>query len=185
MFRSCKTSSRQAGEQADKPPAAPATAYEKTLARAFRLLAAKPRSVAQLRERLLEKAAAEAVEPVIARLLELGYLNDEKFAASFAHSRLTVKPLGRTRLRQDLQRKKLDKQTVEQTLAAAYEEQNEESLIDRTLEKRLRLKGAPTSRAESKKLFDYLLRRGFGYDIVSRKVRALGNKTNFDEESAE
>ena len=181
MFRQRKTSS----EPANLAAATAGTPYEKTLARAFRLLAAKPRSVAQLRERLLEKAAAEAVEPVIARLLDLGYLNDEKFAASFAHSRLTVKPLGRTRLRQDLQRKKLDQQTVEQALATAYEEQSEESLIERTLEKRLRLKGVPSSRAESKKLFDYLLRRGFSYDIVARKVRALGNKANFDEESAE
>ncbi len=181
MFRSRKSTS----QQADKPPEAPKTAYEKTLARAFRLLAAKPRGVARLRERLLEKADEPIVEQVIARLLELGYLNDEQFAASFARSRLSFKPLGKTRLRQDLKRQQLDDTTVQQALENAYEEQSEESLLDRTIEKRLRLKGAPASRAESKKLFDYLLRRGFGYDIVSRKVRALGNKSNFDEESAE
>ena len=181
MFRSRKNTS----QPDDKPPATPQAAYEKTLARAFRLLAAKPRSVAQLHERLLEKADAETIQPVIARLLELGYLNDEQFAASFARSRLNMKPLGKTRLRQDLQRKQLDKQTVEQALTNAFEEQSEESLIERAIEKRLRLKAAPSSREESKKLFDYLLRRGFSYDIVSRKVRALGNKSNFDEESPE
>lgn len=180
MFRLRKSSQ----QDADKPPAAPATAYEKTLARAFRLLAAKPRSTAQLRERLLEKAAPETVEPVIARLLELGYLNDEQFAASFARSRLNMKPLGKTRLRQDLQRKQLDQQTVEQALTNAFEEQSEESLIDRAIEKRLRLKAAPNSREESKKLFDYLLRRGFKYDLVLKKIRALG-KLATDEETME
>jgi SOS response regulatory protein OraA/RecX len=35
----------------------------------------------------------------------------------------------------------------------------------------VRLKGAPTDREEAKRLFDYLIRRGFGYDLVIRKVR--------------
>ena len=179
MFRN----RRQTPEKSDAPrPASPQTPYEKTIARAFRLLAAKPRSTAQLRERLLEKAEPDIIEQVIARLTELGYLNDESFAASFAHSRLTMKPLGRTRLRQDLQRKKLARPIVEQVLEQAYEEQSEESLIERAIEKRLRLKGAPSSREESKKLFDYLLRRGFSYDLVIRKVRAAGQPDISDEE---
>jgi regulatory protein len=160
-------------EKPAKPAAAPQTPYEKTLARAFRLLAAKPRSVAELRERLLEKAAAESVEQVIARLSELGYLNDEQFAASFANARLTLKPLGRTRLRRDLQRKKLAPPVVEQALTEAYQEHDEEALIERAIEKRLRAKGLPTSREEAKKLCDYLLRRGFGYDLVLKKLREL------------
>lgn len=165
----------QASEHLPMPTTAqPQTPYEKTLARAFRLLAAKARSVAQLRERLLEKAEPEVVDQALARLVELGYLNDQEFACSFANSRLSYKPLGRTRLRQDLQRKQLSKQDVEQALETAYTEHSEEALIDRAIEKRLRLKGAPTSREEAKKLFDYLLRRGFNYDLVLRKIRALG-----------
>lgn len=156
----------------ERPPAVGQTPYEKTLARAFRLLAAKARSVADLRTRLLEKAESEIVEQVLARLVELGYLNDAEFARGFANSRLSYKPLGRTRLRQDLQRKQLSKQVVEQALETAYTEHSEEALIDRALEKRLRLKGTPNSREEAKKLFDYLLRRGFSYDLVLRKVRA-------------
>lgn len=181
MFRSRKNPS----PTTDKPPATPAKAYEKTLARAFRLLAAKPRGVAQLRERLREKADEPIVEQVIARLLELGYLNDEQFAAGFARSRLSFKPQGQRRLRQDLKRQQLDTPTVEQALETAYEEQSEESLIDRTIEKRLRLKGAPTTREESKKLFDYLLRRGFGYDLVMRKVRAASQQSISEDKENE
>ncbi|MBK7597696.1 MAG: RecX family transcriptional regulator [Acidobacteria bacterium] len=71
--------------------------------RGLRLLAYKPRTVAEMRERLNEKEWAEeqVVEQVITRLMELGYLNDEQYAASFAGSRLTARPLGRTRLRRD------------------------------------------------------------------------------------
>jgi regulatory protein len=149
------------------------TLYERTFERALNLLSYKPRSVAEMRSRLMEKDWAEqsVVDQVIARLEELGYLNDEQFAANFASSRLTAKPLGRTRLRRDLRRKKLSSETIESALDEAYEQQSEEELIERAINKRIRLKGAPATRQDAKKLFDYLIRRGFSYDLVIRKVR--------------
>lgn len=161
------------------------TPYEKTMERALKLLSFKPRSIAELRERLLEKIWAEeaVVDQVIARLIELRYLNDEQFAANYASSRLTVKPLGRQRLRRDLQRKKISPAVAEQTLDQIYEGRAEEELIDRAIAKRLRLKGAPTTPEQSKKLFDYLMRRGFSYQLVLRKVRqaAKGIESSIDE----
>jgi SOS response regulatory protein OraA/RecX len=46
-------------------------------------------------------------------------------------------------------------------------------LIDRAIEKRVRLRGKPQTRAEAKKLFDHLLRQGFTFELVSEKVRAI------------
>lgn len=159
------------------------TPYEKTMNRALRLLSFKPRSVAQMRERLLEKEWAEAhiVDQVVARLIELRYLDDEQFAASYASSRLTIRPLGKTRLRQDLQRKKLPREVTEQTLAQIYDGDAEEQLIDKALASRLRLKGAPITPEAAKKLFDYLMRRGFSYDLVRRKVREAGKGVDTSE----
>ena len=155
----------------------PVSIYEKLMERALNLLSYKPRSSEELRGRLREKdwAEEEAVNQVLARLEELGYLNDEQFALSFATSRLSAKPLGPTRLRRDLQQKKLPPETVEETISEIYATQSEEELIDRALEKRIRLRGRPATRQEAKKLFDYLLRRGFNYDLVLRRLRELGN----------
>jgi regulatory protein len=157
--------------------------YEKTLARAFNLLSAKPRSIAQLRERLLEKAWADeaTVTRVIARLQELGYLNDEKFAEQYANSRLSTKPLGRARLRRDLQRKKISSTVINQALEDVYTTHDEDALIDQAIAKRTRLRGKPTTREEAKKLLDHLMRLGFSYDLVSRKVR----ETNWSDDSEE
>ncbi len=154
-----------------------ATIYEKTMGRAINLLSYKPRSVAEMRKRLLEKDWADqaTVDQVIARLEELGYLNDEQFAAGYAASRLTLKPLGRARLRRDLQRKQLSSQTVENALDEAYTTRGEDELIETAIDKRTRSKGRPATREETKKLFDYLIRRGFSYDLVIRKIRELGN----------
>ena len=81
----------------------------RTFARAVKLLAAKPRSVAELRERLLQgKGADEAiVDVVISRLREYGYLDDERFAFSYASYKVKQKPIGRRRLERDLKMKKV------------------------------------------------------------------------------
>lgn len=156
--------------------------YERTMKRAFNLLSAKPRSLAELRERLMEKtwAESEVVERAIARLQELGYLNDQQYAEQFATSRLTIKPIGRSRLRRDLQRKKLSTTVINQAVENVYESHDEEALIDQAIAKRTRLRGKPTTREESKKLLDHLLRQGFGYDLAMRKVRAAGKVDDDD-----
>jgi regulatory protein len=154
----------------------PVSIYEKLMERALNLLSYRSRSSEELRGRLLEKDWADeaAVNQVIERLEELGYLNDEQFAINFATSRLNSRPLGPTRLRRDLQQKKLAKETVDDAINEIYSTQSEEELIDRAIEKRIRLRGCPATRQESKKLCDHLLRRGFSYDLVLRKVRELG-----------
>ena len=143
--------------------------------RAGKLLAAKQRSVEELRERLLEgRGATKAVvEEVIERLREYGYLDDARFANSYASLRVQQRPIGRQRLERDLWLKKIDKTTIEAALDQVFEVMPESDLIDRALEKRLRLRGRPKTRAEAKKLFDHLLRQGFAFELVSERVRAV------------
>src|ERR1044071_798173 len=96
--RSWKAKERRAeGEEAEKParPLNPEKARERTFQRAVKLLAAKPRSVAELRERLLEKewTNEEIVEAVLSKLGEYGYLNDERFAFGYASYKVRQKPI--------------------------------------------------------------------------------------------
>ncbi|HEV8588156.1 MAG TPA: regulatory protein RecX [Pyrinomonadaceae bacterium] len=150
--------------------------------RAAKLLAAKQRSVEELRERLLSgRGATKAnVEEVIAHLREYGYLDDAKFAQSYASLRLRERPIGRRRLQRDLWLKKVDKQTAETALDEVFEATPEADLIDRAIAKRVRLRGKPKTREDAKKLFDHLLRQGFEFELVSEKVRAL-LKSEVDE----
>lgn len=167
-------------------PLDPDKARERTFQRAVKLLAAKPRSVAELRERLLEKEWTDVtiVEAVLAKLCEYGYLNDERFAYGFASYRVRQKPIGRQRLQRDLMLKKIDRETADEALKLVYEETPEEQLIDRAIDKRTRLRGRPQTRAEVKSLFDHLLRQGFSYDLVMNKVRAV-SVTSDDEDDAQ
>ena len=161
----------------------PEKARQKTFDRAVNLLAYKPRSEEELRQRLLEKewTNAEIVEAVLSKLKEYNYLNDEQFANDFAAARLRQKPIGKRVLKQKLALKKLDKETVEAALETAFEETPEEDVIERAIEKRLRLKGKPETREDSKKFYDYLLRQGFSYDLVGNKMREIAAR-NYDED---
>jgi regulatory protein len=154
----------------------------RTFQRAAKLLAAKARSIAELRERLLEGRGVtdNVVEEVIARLKEYGYLDDERFALSYASLKVKQRPIGRRRLQQNLKMKKVNNEVADKALDSVYAETSEEELIDRAIEKRIRLRGRPKTRLEAKSLLDHLLRQGFAFELVSDKVHTV-IKADFDE----
>ena len=150
----------------------PAKARERTMNRAFRLLAAKPRSVAELRERLMEKnwTNLEIVNAVIEKLEDYKYLDDQQYASDLAVSKLRQKPQGKRKLQQSLSQKKLSKETVDEAITTAFEKLPEDDLIDQAIAKRLRLKGKPETREDVKKFYDHLLRQGFDFGLIRSKM---------------
>src|SRR5436853_2738651 len=147
----------------------PEKARERAFQRAAKLLAPKPRSVAELRELLQQgRGATKAiVESVIQRLSEYGYLDDARFAQSYASLRVQQRPIGRQRLQRDLWLKKIDKATANEALDVVFAATPEEELIDRAIEKRVRLRGLPKTRADTKKRLDELMRQGFAFELIS------------------
>jgi len=173
-------------ESEESPPNVPPTAdqiRQRSFQRAIKLLASRSRSVAELRELLLQELGSSkiAVEEVISRLREYGYLDDERFAFGYASLKLRQKPIGRQRLKRDLSMKKVDRAVANQALDLVYGEVSEEELIDRAIEKRTRLRGRPKNRAQAKSLFDHLMRQGFPYELVAEKVRAA-SRSEIDED---
>ena len=156
----------------------PVRSRERTMNRAVKLLAAKPRSVRELRDRLLEKLWTndEIVDAVIDKLKDYKYLDDEQYARDLAVSKLCQKPQGKRRLQQTMSQKKLDKETVASAITEAFEKLPEEELIGLAIAKRVRLKGKPETREETKKFYDHLLRQGFGFDLIREKMSAVASR---------
>ena len=169
---------------ATKAPLTPEERRQQTFQRAAKLLAAKSRSLAELRDLLLERQGATKanVAEVLARLTEYGYLNDERFAISYASDKVRQRPIGRQRLKRDLALKKVSKETADEALDLVFAETPESELIDRAIEKRVRLRGRPENRAQAKNLFDHLLRQGFPFELVAEKVRAVAQATIDNDE---
>jgi len=145
------------------------------------LLAARSYSEEQLRRRLAAKfGAAPEIDNCIGLLKQQGYVNDARFAESYAAHRTGIKAIGRARLARELAGKLLSKEVIDSALNRAFRALPEEELIDRAIDKRVRSKGVPASQSDRKKLFDYLARLGFDYNLILKKVRSLGPATDLE-----
>ena len=79
-----------------------------------------------------------------------------------------------------MSQKKLDRDIRDEAITAAFENIPEAEMIDRVIEKRLRLKGRPETREETKKFYEHLLRQGFDFDLIREKMSAV-RKLESDE----
>ena len=84
---------------------------------AARFLEARSRSVAEVRRRLVGAGyRPELVDGAIARMTELGMLDDEAFARAWVESRDRARPRGERAIREELRLKGIDRETVDLVL---------------------------------------------------------------------
>ena len=125
--------------RARKPRAPKRLAEEELYWHAVKQLAMRARSVAELR-RLLERRALrrQDVPTVLARVKKRGYLNDERFAETFAAARLENQRLGRVRVVHDLRLRLVAPEVAQRAVRSAYEGVDEAHLLRQHLARRLR-----------------------------------------------
>ncbi len=140
--------------------------------RAVRLLAVRPRSRSELRQRLCRYGPPELVLQVVEDLQRRGLVDDLRFSVEWVRTRRAVRGLGSERLRHELLRKGVSRETVEQALREGGGD--EEALAVALARDRLRrCVGLPRDVA-FRRLAGYLARRGFSSAVVFRALRAVG-----------
>jgi regulatory protein len=106
---------------------------------ALKALAQRAHSTGELKEKLRRRAERVSdVDEVIARLKDNGYLDDRRFAESFAASRLSNEGLGKGRVLLDLRQRRVTPALAEKTVRAVYEEVDEQALIDDFIRRKYR-----------------------------------------------
>ena len=106
---------------------------------ALRLLTARPLSVAQLRQKLLQRAEPGAsIDPIVAHLKEYGYLNDSRLAEGFAASRRDNQGFGKQRVLSDLLRKRVAPKVAENAVTEAFTGVDEVAMIEDYLARKYR-----------------------------------------------
>jgi regulatory protein len=120
---------------------------------ALRALSGRGHSLSELREKLKKRAEREAdVEGVLGRLKRYGYLDDRRFAESYAESRLGNEGFGRMRVLRDLRQKRVAPALAEKAVQAAYQGVDETGLIEAFLERKYRKISLPAWLAEPRHL---------------------------------
>jgi regulatory protein len=141
---------------------------------ALHLLSRRELSVAQCRERLLAKGHSESdTDTAIERLLDTHALDDRRVAAAYVRMAVQIKGRGRLRVQRELQARGITGEAAAGALADVFGSNDEESLVSRAVQKRLRGRTTVQDTAEYGRLYRYLMRQGFTPGAVSSVLRSL------------
>lgn len=139
--------------------------YQLCLDKAFLLLSIRMQTEHELWEKLGKKSLRKDIGRVIARLKELGYVDDRKFAKLWVDSRSHSR--GPNALRTELIKKGLKREIIDTTLSEVNSEQQLEAA--RTLVK-TKDKAEYNREERFAKLGGLLSRRGFSYEIIKQAL---------------
>ena len=134
---------------------------EETRKKALALLDRRDYGSAELCARLVEKGAEpDDAELAVARMVELGFVNDSNYAAMVVRH-YAAKGYGVGRVREELRRRKLDRELWDAALAELPEP---DETVDALL--RAKLRGKAADRDTVRKAGAALVRRGFTWEAV-------------------
>lgn len=156
---------------------------DKAIARArsnaYALLRQRPRSEYEIRSRLKLKGYSEPViDKITASLKETGDIDDRKFARCWMESRMHRNPAGDVVLRYELREKGVSDSIIEATLSEKKESYDEyEVAFDMAKERFERFKKLDRPKA-MKRVYDFLIRRGFRYDTIRKIIENLSAFAN-------
>ena len=147
----------------------------RALAAAYRLLARRDRSERELRGALEKREAPpDIIDAAMEYLRGRRLVDDRKFAHNCAQSLVRNKKVGPRYVRDALKKKGIDESLIQEAVAETFSdpllERNEIRALVEKKSKTMKKDVTPLQR--KKKLFDFLLRRGFSYDAVMKALNA-------------
>jgi regulatory protein len=132
--------------------------------KAVELLARREHSSAELHRKLRERSfSAGTIREVLQELRERSWLDDERFARLYAETRLRRKPMGASKLSEELQRKGVPRAITERTVEEFCTDEYQREAVERAAEKARRRVGD-----EREKLLRSLLNRGFAMEYIRK-----------------
>ena len=106
-----------------------------------------------------------AIDTIIAQLIEDRFLNEERFAKSFARGKFNIKKWGKNRIVRELKFRNISKYNIT-TALKEIEPEAYLTALDDLAHKRLRQITETNIQKRRKKLADYLLYRGWESHLV-------------------
>lgn len=142
-------------------------------ASALRMLARRDHSERELFRKLCGKGfSPQVVSPVLEKLTKLQYLDDRRFASRWVEDALGRHRFFGGRLRMELVRRGIDAELADEVVAAATEGASEaERLAEVVARKFPGFDAAVATVAEQRRIYQYLLRKGFSSSVVVGLLR--------------
>ncbi|HEX2294098.1 MAG TPA: regulatory protein RecX [Actinomycetota bacterium] len=155
-----------------RPAALLVGARREAMARAGRLLAARPRSEAEITDRLSDAGFEPAVvAAVVDRLRTLGLLDDSEFALQWVRERAARKGLSARALLHELQGKGVDRDTAQAALEGAG--LDEVAQATELAARYVRRVASKPLREQAARIQQMLARRGYDREASEAATRAV------------
>lgn len=136
------------------------------LRKAAMFCAYQERTQQEVRDRLKEWGVwGDDAEEVIAELIQQNYLNEERFAKSFAGGKFRVKGWGRRKIKQHLQQRGITGYNLDQAMKEIEPDDYRQTLID-LLDKKRRSLHADNPLVVKQKLVRYAISKGYETDLI-------------------
>ncbi|WP_036380398.1 regulatory protein RecX [Muricauda sp. MAR_2010_75] len=114
----------------------------------------------------------EAIDQIVGHLIQENYLNEERFARSFARGKFKIKKWGRKRIVLELKKREISAFNIKSALSEIGDEDYHDALTE-LAQKRLGQIKEQNIQKRKKKLADYLLYRGWESHLVYEKLQEL------------
>ncbi|QJW88363.1 RecX family transcriptional regulator [Spirosoma taeanense] len=136
------------------------------LRKAAMFCAYQERTQQEVRDRLKEWGVwGDDAEEVIAKLIQQNYLNEERFAKSFAGGKFRVKGWGRRKIKQHLQQRGITGYNLDQAMKEIAPDDYRETLAD-LLDKKRRSLRDDNPLVIRQKLVRYAMSKGYESDLI-------------------
>ena len=144
---------------------------------ALYLIEFKDRTEKELRDKFKEKGYDENdTEDEIEFLKNYGYIDDKRYAEHFTHDAINIKKWGKMRIRTELLRKGVDRETVDNTIEDAIFEVEDDLVLTQM---QTRFKNSDFSNIKERtRIFNFFMRRGFSPDEIKG---AMNKMCSFDD----
>lgn len=143
---------------------------------AHRYLAHKPRTEQEVRRRLDRADVPSSVaEDLVYELREQGYVDDESYAREFASQR-NERDYGPYRVEKDLRSRGVAQETIDAAIAEVFERGELRETVRELARTRWgRYQRDEDARRRKKKVHDYLVRRGFPFDLIREALAEIAD----------
>jgi regulatory protein len=147
---------------------------EKALQKIRHFCGYQERSHSEVKEKLYSLGLWKSeVEELLSQLIEEDYLNEERFAMTFAGGKFRMKQWGRIKIRSELKKRNVSDYCIRKALASIDEEDYQITLEKLADKKLLTLKGEKNIFIKKRKLQDWLLQKGFEYELTAKRTALL------------
>ena len=139
----------------------------------LKMLGRRELSEQQVRQRLARKAYdQDEIDEAVARLRGERAINDQRVAEAIARTETGIRKRGKVRVRMQLERAGIAKETARQAIDSVFESVDDDALLASSLGKRLRGRETIADDREFARLFRYLIGQGFESDRVMQALKA-------------